>query len=287
MLNNSFVSGNTGGGIVNSGTLTLNYSTVSGNTATKEGGGIVNSMINFNEAGRVTLNNSAVSGNSVTGTGSSGGGIYNNGTVTLNNSTVSGNSVTGTSSSGGGIFIQNYGYLSNYVVPVAEANLTYSTIYDNTANRGGDIAIEDVFADINGNTKTIKQVSKVTIQNSIVANDPTRPSPDIVGTLISLGYNLFVDTSGATFDLATHTQHGTDKTLSVNELTTLFASPVELRDNGGSTKTLALAPDSPAIDQIPLDACHVNGITTDQRGVKRPQGIGCDIGAYEHMAALT
>ncbi len=113
MLNNSFVSGNTGGGIVNSGTLTLNYSTVSGNTATGGGGGIVNS-------GTLTLNYSTVSGNTAT---KEGGGIVN--------------SMINTSSSGGGIFIQNYGYLSNYVVPVAEANLTYSTIYDNTANRGG------------------------------------------------------------------------------------------------------------------------------------------------------
>src|SRR5438128_137892 len=107
----------------------------------------------------------------------------------------------------------------------------------------------------------------------------------MVGMLTSYGYNLFQDTSGATFDPATSTQHGTDKILSVNDLSKLFADPVGLRDNRGPTKTYALAPgtNNPAIDKVPLDACHINGITTDQRGMKRPDGNEqfCDIGAYE------
>ncbi len=117
----------------------------------------------------------------------------------------------------------------------------------------------------------------------------------VSGTLISSGYNLFQGNSGATFDPATRTQHGFDKTLSVNDLTKLFADPVRLQDNGGPTKTLALAPDSPAVDQIPLAACHIRDalgtptaqytITTDQRGMKRPQGKACDIGAYEYVGS--
>ena len=84
---------NSGGGIYNSGTLTLTNSTVSGNSATSGGGAIFN-----NNAGTLTLTNSTVSGNSAT---SSGGGIFNNnlGILTLTNSTVSGNSA----SSAGGI----------------------------------------------------------------------------------------------------------------------------------------------------------------------------------------
>jgi hypothetical protein len=44
-----------------------------------------------------------------------------------------------------------------------------------------------------------------------------------------------------------------------------------------------LLPGSPALDRIPPDACHINDITSDQRGVKRPDGNEqfCDIGAYE------
>lgn len=43
-------------------------------------------------------------------------------------------------------------------------------------------------------------------------------------------------------------------------------------------QTHALLPGSPAVDAIPADECAV---ARDQRGVSRPQGTGCDIGAYE------
>jgi hypothetical protein len=53
--------------------------------------------------------------------------------------------------------------------------------------------------------------------------------------------------------------------------------------SGNPPQIHALLSDSPAIDQIPLDACLVNGISTDKRGVKRPDGNEktCDIGAFE------
>jgi hypothetical protein len=51
-----------------------------------------------------------------------------------------------------------------------------------------------------------------------------------------------------------------------------------LQNNGGPTDTRALLPFSPAINHIPTQYCAVR---TDQRGVWRPQGAGCDIGAFE------
>ena len=48
-----------------------------------------------------------------------------------------------------------------------------------------------------------------------------------------------------------------------------------LQDNGGSTWTHALLIGSPAIDASPV--CE----PTDQRGIPRPVGSACDIGAYE------
>jgi transcriptional regulator with XRE-family HTH domain len=263
-----------GGGISNAGILTLNNSSISNNSVAglnSSGGGVLNT-------GGLTLNNSTISNNTVDSPNSSGGGISNNSNLMLNNSTISGNTASGDGSNGGGIFVQSIRGLSN-----AEIHLKFCTLYGNTANTGGEIAIDDVSNDSDGNTKPIKQVSAVTIQNSIVASNPTHSDPDIIGTFVSLGHNLFVNTSGAAFDLATQRQHDTDKTISVNNVDTLFASPVELRENGGPTKTLALAPNSPAIDQIPLAACHINGITTDQRGMNRPDGNEnvCDIGAFE------
>jgi hypothetical protein len=51
-----------------------------------------------------------------------------------------------------------------------------------------------------------------------------------------------------------------------------------LQFNGGLTETHALLPGSTAINRIPGDACEVD---TDQRGVTRPQGPACDVGAFE------
>jgi predicted outer membrane repeat protein len=52
-----------------------------------------------------------------------------------------------------------------------------------------------------------------------------------------------------------------------------------LQDNGGFTQTMALGAGSPAIDSGDDTNCP----ETDQRGVERPQGSGCDIGAYEYL----
>ena len=132
------------------------------------------------------------------------------------------------------------------------------------------------------------------MRNSIVADDRARIGSDIAGTLTSDGYNLIQDFTGATF--ASSKQKSTDRV--VKDLTQVFGAYATLQDHGGPTRTLALPPDSPAVDQISLAACHMSvpvyndtgtptaqyTLTTDQRGVKRPDGNEqfCDIGAYEY-----
>jgi len=57
-----------------------------------------------------------------------------------------------------------------------------------------------------------------------------------------------------------------------------------LQNNGGPTQTIALLGTSAAVDAIPVSACTDvggNPVATDQRGVLRPQGAACDIGAFE------
>ena len=90
-----------GGGIYNSGTLTITSSTLSGNSTNIFGGGIYNS-------GTVTVTGSTLSGNSTNG--AAGGGIMNEGgTVVVTNSTVS-------ASEYGGIY--NSGTLTVSVAPL-------------------------------------------------------------------------------------------------------------------------------------------------------------------------
>jgi hypothetical protein len=89
-----------------------------------------------------------------------------------------------------------------------------------------------------------------------------------VGTLSSDGHNLCSDaTCGLT--------HAGDK-----QNTDPMLGP--LADNGRSTQTRALLAGSPAIDFRSSDCPPP---ATDQRGIARPQGARCDIGAFEAPAA--
>jgi hypothetical protein len=70
-----------------------------------------------------------------------------------------------------------------------------------------------------------------------------------------------------------------------DNLSGIFSTPILLRKNNGFTETYALLSNvtNPALDRVPLDICQADGVTTDQRGMKRPDGGEhfCDIGAYE------
>ncbi len=112
-----------GGGVFNSGTMTLRDCTVSSNTtspsgspASGSGGGIYNAGL-----ATLTLSNCTVSGNSASGAGN-GGGIYSRTSshTTLDNSKVT----TNTATSGGGV----------YVEPTSNLTVNSSTVSGNTPN---------------------------------------------------------------------------------------------------------------------------------------------------------
>ena len=152
IINNAAASG---GGIANTGPLTIDSSTISHNTATSGGGGILNRAFGVSNAtfrGTIDAINTTISNNSG---GSSGGGILQTtGTVNLINSTISDNSAT----SGGGVSLPSE---STYTVGgdiSVILNLKNSIIANST---GGDCAsigtinaefslIEDGLACVNG-----------------------------------------------------------------------------------------------------------------------------------------
>jgi len=246
ILSNSIVANSTasnGGGIAFAGSLTLNDSTVRDNIASNGGGGI------WNLNGALTLNNSTISGNT---TGEGGGGIKDDGFMTiLNNSTVSGNTASG---NGGGI---NYG--SNTLI------LNNSSVGGNTAGgMGGGLG-----SDSTGGI--------VTLQNTILSGNTSGIGPDCSGIIGSSGYNLIGNNSDCTFTSTTGDLVGT----SIDPINPRWGS---LQDNGGSTFTHALQTGSPAIDAGNPAAPGSGGnacLATDQRGIARPQGPCCDIGAFE------
>jgi hypothetical protein len=87
--------------------------------------------------------------------------------------------------------------------------------------------------------------------------------------VVSAGYNI--ESPGDTCGLD---PDGTDQV----DVTEGALNLGELADNGGPTMTHALLPGSVAIDWVPAEMCEVD---TDQRGVDRPQGDACDVGAFE------
>ena len=159
-----------GGGILNSGTLSVTNSTVSSNAGTSYGGGI------YDYLGALTVINSTLSNN----WGGVGGGIYNYfGSVSVINSTLANNA---TDYAGGGID-------SNGTV-----SLTDSTLCNNGAGYyGGGIGIGG---------------GSVIVGNTIIAGNSAGSlgGPDVYGPVTSQGYNLIGNTAessgfGATGDI--------------------------------------------------------------------------------------
>jgi len=242
-----------GGGISNGGTLSVTNSTLSGNSANGfagRGGGIYN-------AGRLSVTNSTLSGNSTNGGSSTGGGVYNVGVLSITNSTLSGNSANananGGSSTGGGI--ENAGTLS----------VTSSTLSGNSASGDGVLPGGSPGGGIY-NVGTLSVIMNI-FANPVGGNLVTLTEPGIA--VVSLGHNLFSDSPGVALD--------------PTDLINTDPRLGPLADNGGPTFTQALLPGSPAIDA----GVAVPGVTTDQRGVPRPQDRAPDIGAFEVVQQLT
>ncbi|HXU38061.1 MAG TPA: HYR domain-containing protein [Blastocatellia bacterium] len=267
-----------GAGISNLGTLTLSNVVLSGNSTTGSagGGGIFN-----NGFAMLTITNCTLSGNSA----AFGGGIENLGTLTITSSTLSGNSAR---ADGGGI-LNNGGTLT----------ITNSTLSGNTAQQqgGGIFQVLNAmgtanisFTTLSGNSATLNgggifnaAPNTVNIKNSIVANSTSGGDCSNSGTFNATGVNFTTNGTCPGFTVVTPAQ--------------LNLGP--LQNNGGNTETHALLPGSVAIDAAP-DCTDVFGtperpkvgapmavVTTDQRGVGRPQGSACDVGSYEFVPCTT
>lgn len=112
----------------------------------------------------------------------------------------------------------------------------------------------------------VDSASSVAMKNTIIAN--SSGAPDCTGTTItSPGHNLDSDNSCSL--------------TGAGDLPDRDPLLGPLASNGGPTQTHALNAGSPAIDAADNVGCP----STDQRGVARPQGPTCDIGAFELQQA--
>jgi hypothetical protein len=163
-LNNTQVTDNLafaagGGGIINhAGTLTLNSSVVSGNSA-PGGGGIASGKGNPDSGeSLIVLNKSKVDDNTAFGGAEGGGGIANGGTLVSNNSEIAGNTAPG--GAGAGLLIHG-----------DSATLNKTMVTGNTApNDGTDDGIGGGIANFNFGLPSTPVVA-LTLNNSQVTGN--------------------------------------------------------------------------------------------------------------------
>jgi CSLREA domain-containing protein len=273
------------------GTVVISECVVSDNRA-QSGGGI------FNESTTMSVTRSVVRNNRTSyqfPQVSSGGGIENfSGSLTVDASTISGNvaqlvsSGAAADAAGGGIGI--------FDGPVT---ITNSTISANTADgNGGGIDVFGVIGptvqlrnvtvvgnktDANGDGKgdgggIANSTASLALENSIVATnvDPGGEGADcMAGSFGSLGIRYAIVPT-----LQTCGAHLMPAAVGLLGVSPLPISP--LQANGGLTQTHDLLAGSAARDAGDPGGC---GLATDQRGVARPQGARCDLGAVESGVA--
>jgi CSLREA domain-containing protein len=261
--------------------------TGAGANATIVDGGALDRVFDLQGGGPANISDITIQNGNVAGIGEDGGGIRCDGVLTVLNVTVKGNSAK----NGGGVATSGNGNSSTLTNVTLSGNsadkgggihgtgggtqttMTNCTISGNSAasDGGGAFLDQATLANVTitnntsaGNGGGINKGggSLLSVKSVIIADNPA--GADCAGTITSLGNNLDSDGScglGGPGDISSGT-----------------ASLGPLADNGGPTQTHALLAGSDAIDAV-LAGCPPPG--TDQRGVIRPQGGQCDIGAFE------
>ncbi|MFB6271467.1 MAG: choice-of-anchor Q domain-containing protein, partial [Salinibacter sp.] len=295
------------GGIVNEGTLRLQASAVKQNAAAVAGG--------IDNRGDMVLRQSTVSGNSATrdislppsppvrATGPRAAGVDGHGAVwglqqgdqgdsdtqrtRIVNSTISNNEAK----RGGGIFsIQTapppfpdqqtpslqINHQGGGIVSInASVQLLSSTVARNGVSQDGSGIYLRIAA---GETRL---QTTVEVANSIVSS-PSLSSSCRVDVNSGINPNHAFDTLDRSEGPSGVTTPNLDSDGSCPTFSQSDVNPKlgPLEDHGGPTKTHAIAMDSPALNA----ALACPPPETDQRGVSRPQGMSCDLGAYEKKA---
>jgi hypothetical protein len=287
-------SGANGGAIKQeSGSLTINNSSI-GNSKTPSAGTKGGGIYAAATASSLTMTDSNVSGNQAAFADSNGqgAGIYAAAPLTLNRVAIFSNLASfgcaGLCGGYGGGVLAGGGTFTNVTISsnVAGASTTGSGAGGGLVHTGDPLRlINSTVANNQASGSAglgggnIDSGQDLRLENTIVANGTT---PDKTGTencandagfpdaYVTLGHNLEARVGQAASQCGLNA--GVNGDLTSNGTAGLGI----LAMNGGPTPTHELLFGSPAID-----AAGPNGPVTDQRGVSRPQGPLCDIGAFE------
>lgn len=226
---------------------------------------IVRSTVHHNRTGSGGA--SGGGSHSYGGDGGAGGGIYNAGVLSLRLSTISNNRTgsgasdstwAGSGGDGGGIF--SSGALS----------IEASTVTSNVTGAGGVGFFSDGADGAGGGVAMAGADPFAFYATLLTGNYAADASSDCSGAANSAGYNLIGVTDGCSFTGDT-----------AADRMGLAPLLLPLDDYGGPTPTHLPGFTSPAVDAAPCEALDGLPLAADQRGVARPQGATCDVGAVE------
>lgn len=207
------------------------------------------------------------------------------GNLTLENLNITNFRASHSSGNGGVVHVAGFGTLnvSNSTFSGNSAPGEGSAIY--SANSGVTFIRNSTF---NGNTGAstiaIDSTSTFGLQNNTIVGNSGGVRA-VAGTL-GLRNNIITGNGSADLSVGTGTFAGDRNIVQTGPLggltNTINADPLvgPLTNNGGPTLTMRPSPASPALDAgiaLPL-------VTTDQRGIARPQFAGTDIGSLELAA---
>ncbi len=303
--------GSFGGGVRNTGYMTIAHCTITSNTAHDGGGGVDTGNLGTSV---LTVTHSSITNNAAIGGGGSigvGGGIeaYYTLRVLIINSLIAGNA---SGNSGGGVagtrfVIQNSAIVSNTAGTdggglwvTTQLTATNTTIVSNTASAGSGggvyfYSLSLVSADFN-NTTIVSNTAgdpanssagggginngfnvPITMKNSLLAGNIDRSkatikAPDCYNTSAGKFVSMGHNLIGNNSGCAFTTDPSDQVGTSASPINPLVGT---LADNGGPTLTLTLLEGSPALSGGDPATCA----PADQRGAAR-NGT-CDIGAYE------
>lgn len=273
--NNATTTTGGGGGAIyiDNGMLTFDRVLVESNTSARFAAGYFNCGGSAN-IGHETIINSTFRNNTILAGGASGAGVYNcDDGISISGTTINNN----TSPNHAGGFWHHSNANAGSI-----ATVNNTTISGNVAQSGngagvtsnGPATMTITNSTITGNMTGVQGSAirsgegVVIVTNSIIANNSSAHEwvkEQCYGTIEDGGGNIQFPASAP---------NGQPAICSGSFVT---ADPLlaPLQDNGGYTQTHALLAGSPAIDS------GVCSGATDQRGIIRPQGSGCDKGAFE------
>ena len=234
-----------GGAIYNSGSAVLNRCSIYSNYV--QGGGV-----------------ESYSGEATTGFSGLGGGIFNALQFAATNCTIALNTAAGGGGIGQSISMGTNGNAIGGGV-FNNTNATFSamnlTIASNSCSSPAGLYFTNGIA---AGTQIANTNGTLRSHNSLIAYGGA--NGNAYGTITDDGYNICSDGTAQLFSGSSYN----------------FTDPLlgPLANYGGPTLSMALLPDSPAIDS----GDSVDFPSTDQRGFVRPFGEGPDMGAYEYQS---